>query len=237
MITDSTSTGAIATTADHTGPTRVRVAAVALAAAAATVAVLLTTSPWGERLDSSAEEIVRYQDLLAVRGGASTGMLVDGFAYAVIAISLSLGVLHLVSRRGGVAALIGAVLTTAGGILFAIGAGGFATFAWFATAPRLSAGAGPSLVAYANDHPGHLLGADMAGFLTYTVGSLIMCAALIRARAVAWVAVVAFVVVTLAQFAMPAGTDLLSYLQITQMAMLVGFAVVIWRRAGHRSFG
>jgi hypothetical protein len=45
------------------------------------------------------------------------------------------------------------------------------------------------------------------------------------------VAVILFVVLTLAQFAMPAGNNLLNYLQIAQMAMLVGFAVVVWRRA------
>lgn len=231
MITDSTPSDTVATAADRTGSARPRVAAVALAASAATVAALLAAPPWGDRLDSSSDELLRYKDLIAVRGAASVGMLVDGFAYAVIAITLSLGVLHLVRSRGGVAALIGTVLTTAGGILFALGAGGFATFAWFATAPGLSAGAGPSLIDYANAHVGHLIGADMAGFLSFTLGTLLLSAALVRARAVPVVAVILFIVVTLAQFAMPTGTDLLDYLQIAQMAILVGFAFVVWRRA------
>jgi len=232
MITNPTPIGAVATTEHHPqGSARPRVAAVALAVSAVTIAALLADPPWGDRLDSSADEFVNYQDLLVVRGSASTGMLVDGFAYAVIAITLGLGVLHLVRARGGVAALVGAALTAAGGILFAMGAGGFATFAWFASAPGLSDGAGPSLVAYANHQPGYLIGIDMAGFITYTLGTLVMAAAVIRARAVPVVAASLFVVITLAQFAMPAGNNLLNYLQIAQMAMLVGFAVVVWRRA------
>jgi hypothetical protein len=214
-----------------TGSARIRVAAAALAASAATIAVLLAAPPWGDRLDSSSDDFLDYDKLLEVRDAAWAGMLVDGFAYAVIALTLSLGVLHLVRSRGRVAALVGAVLTTAGGILFAMGAGAFATFAWFATAPGLPHGAGRSLVDYANDHVGHVIGIDMAGFVVYTLGTLVLSAAVIRARAVPVVAVVVFVLVTLAQFVMPAGNDVLNYLQIASMALLVSFAAVVWRRA------
>lgn len=217
--------------------TRQRVAAVALAASSATIAMLLAAPPWGGRLDSSAEKFVNYQDLLAVRDGAWAGMLIDGFAYAVLALALGLGVLHLVRARGAVTALVGAVLTIAGGILFAIGAGAFATFVWFATAPGLSEGAGPSLVDYANGQVGHLIGADMAGFLSYTLGTLVMSVAVIRARAIPVVAVALFIVLTLAQFAMPSGHDVLSYLQIAQLVMLIVFAVTVWRRAGEPTVG
>jgi hypothetical protein len=210
---------------------RIRVAAAALAASAATIAGLLAFPPWGDRLDSSSDEFVNYQDLLEVRDGAWAGMLVDGFAYAVIALTLSLGVLHLARSRGRVPALVGAVLTTAGGILFAMGAGAFATFSWFVTAPGLAEDAGPSLVDYANDHVGHLIGVDMVGFVTFTLGTLVLSAALIRARAVPAVGVIVFVLLTLAQFVMPAGNDVLSYLQIATMVLLVGFAAVVWRRA------
>lgn len=97
---------------------------------------------------------------------------------------LGLGVLHLARGRGRVAALTGATLTTAGGILLAMGATAFATLAWFVTADRLAGGAGQSLVDYANDHPGHLIGPNTAGFLLSTVGVLVLAAALFRARAV-----------------------------------------------------
>jgi hypothetical protein len=229
-----TTTSAVSTDAGPvalpTGTVRIRVAAGALAVAAATVSALLATKPWGDRLDSGADDFLVYDKLLEVRDAAWATMLVDGFAYAVVGITLGLGALHLARTRGRVAALVGAVLTTAGGILFAMGAGAFATFAWFATEPGLPRGAGRALVDYANDHVGHVVGVDMAGFVTFTLGTLVLSAALIRARAVPVVAVGIFIVLTLAQFVMPVGHDLLNYLQIAMMAMLVGFAAVVWRR-------
>ena len=219
------------TTADQTSTARIRVAAAALAGSAATIGVLLATKPWGDRLDSSSDEVLDYDQLLEVRDAAWASMLVDGFAYAVIGLTLGLGVLHLARGRGRVAALVGAVLTTAGGILFAMGAGAFATFAWFATAPGLPDDAGRSLVDYANDHIGHVIGADMAGFLVFTLGSLVLSAAVVRARVVPAPAVIVFVLATLAQFAIPTGNDVLNYVQIGTMALLIGFAAVVWRRA------
>ena len=210
---------------------RTRVAAAALAASAATVGVLLATTPWGDRLDSSSDDVLSYDRLLDVRDAAWSSMLLDSFAYAVVGLTVGLGVLHLVRAKGRVAALVGAVLTTAGGILFAMGGAAFATVVWFITADGLSEGAGPSLVDYANDHVAHVIGADMAGFLLYTLGVLTLSAAVIRARAIPVVAVGVFVVLTLAQFAVPSGTEVLNYLQIVQLLMLAGFAAVVWRRA------
>ena len=137
---------------------RTRVAAAALATSAATVSVLLATTPWGDRLDSSSDEVLSYDKLLDVREAAWSSMLLDSFAFAVIGLTLGLGVLHLVRSKGRVAALVGAVLTTAGGILFAMGGAAFATVGWFVSAEGLPDGAGQSLVDYANDNPGHLMG-------------------------------------------------------------------------------
>lgn len=86
------------------------------------------------------------------------------------------------------------------GILFAMGGTAFATVGWFITADGLPRGAGQSLVDYANDHPGHLIGPNMAGFLLSTIGALVLSAALIRARAVSVPAVIIYVVLTLVQF-------------------------------------
>jgi hypothetical protein len=211
-------------------PGRIRVAAAALAASAATVSVLLATTPWGDRLDSSSDEVLSYDKLLDVREAAWASMLVDSFAFAVIGLTLGLGVLHLARSKGRVAALVGAALTTVGGILFAMGGAAFATVVWFITADGLSDGAGPSLVDYANDNVGHLMGVDMAGFVLTTVGSLVLAAALIRARAVPLPAVVVYILLTLFQFA-PLPGRALDFLQIAMMVLLIGFAAVVWRRA------
>jgi hypothetical protein len=231
MTTISPTLAADAVTHARAGAGRIRLAAAALLASSATVAVLLVTKPWGDRLDTSSDEFVSYDDLLNVRDAAWSGMLLDGFAFAVIGLTLSLGVLHLARGRGRTAALVGAVLTTAGGILFAMGAATFATFGWFATAGDLPDGAGRSLVDYANDHPGHLVGTDMAGFVVFTLGTLVLSAAVIRAKVVPIYAVVVFLLLTVALFVMPAASLALDVLQIAQMALLIGFAAVVWRRA------
>ena len=208
---------------------RIRLTAAALAASAATVVVLLATTPWGDRLDSGADTILTYDKLLAVRDAAWPAMLLDSFAFAVIGLTLGLGVLHLARAQGRIAALLGAALTTTGGILFAMGATAFATFAWFITADGLPRGAGQSLVDYANDHPGHLIGPNTAGFLLITIGALVLSVALIRARAVPVPALIAFIVLTLAQFAgLPGRT--MDFIQIAMMMLVIGFAAVIWRR-------
>jgi hypothetical protein len=219
-----------------TGSGRIRLTAAALAASAASAVVLLSTTPWGDRLDSGADKILTYDTLLDVRDAAWPSMLLDSFAFAVIGLTLGLSVLHLASHRGRTAALIGAVLTTAGGILFAMGGAAFATFTWFVTADGLPGGAGESLVAYANDHPGHLIGLNMVGFLMTTIGALVLSAALIRARAVPVPAVATYVVLTLGQFTGLSGRTL-DFLQIAMMMLLIGFAAVIWRRARVQAFG
>jgi hypothetical protein len=217
-------------TAPSPGPTRLRVAAVALGASAATISVLLATTPWGDRLDSSSDDVLNYGNLVKVHDAVWPSMLVDGFAFAVIGLTVGLGVLHLVRGRGRVAALVGAVLTTAGGVLFAMGAVGFATIGWFASARELSDGTGQSLVDFANDNPGHLMGPDMAGFLLTAVGSLVLAAALIRSRALPVIAVVTYILLVLAQFSGIPGRAM-DFLQIAMMLGLIGFAAVLWRRA------
>ena len=215
---------------NETGSGRVRLTAAALAASSATVIVLLATTPWGDRLDSGADAILIYDTLLDGRDVAWPSMLLDAFAFAVIGLTVGLGVLHLARGKGRVAALLGAALSTAGGILFAMGGTAFATLVWFISADGLPRGAGQSLVDYANDHPGHLVGPSIAGFLLTTIGALVLSVALIRARAVPVPAVIVYIVLTLVQFIGPQGRTL-DVLQISMMGLLIGFASAIWRRA------
>ncbi len=212
---------------DSVSATRIRVVAGALGAAAATVAGLLVTTPWGDRYDSGADEVIAYDSLRAVADGAWIGMLADGLAFAVLGISLGLVVCHLARGRGRFAALLGALLATVGGILFAMGGLSFATLTWFAS--KVGEDVGRPLVDYANDNPGHLLGATMAGFLLFTVAQLTLATALFRARALPVAAVAAYVLLVLAQFA-PLPGRALDFLQIAMMALLVALAVTVLRR-------
>jgi hypothetical protein len=207
--------------------TRIRVVAGALGAAAVTVAALLIRPPWGDRYDSGADEVVAYETLPAAPDGSWTGMLADGLAFAVLGISLSLVVCHLVRGRGRFAALLGALSATVGGILFAMGGLSFATFIWFAS--RVPEDVGRTLVDYANDNSGHLLGATMAGFLLVTVGQLTLATAIFRARAVPAAGVAVYVLLVLAQFA-PLPGRALDLLQIVMMALYAALAVAVLRR-------
>jgi hypothetical protein len=173
---------------------------------------------------------LNYGNVVTVQDAAWPSMLLDGFAYAVIGLTLGLGVLHLARDRGRVVALVGAVITTAGGVLFAMGAAALATIVWFAGADGLSDGTGQALVDFANDHPGHLMGPAMVGFLLTMIGSLVLCSALIRARALPVYAVVLYVLLTLAQFTGIPGRAM-DLLQIAMMLVLLGFAAVLWRRS------
>jgi hypothetical protein len=214
------------------GAGRIRVLAVALAASALTILAILVNPPWGDRIDTSKDDFLKYDDLQAVRDAAWAGLLVDGFAFAVLGLTVGLATLHLVRTRGRITAMVGSVLTTAGGIAFAMGSLGFATFTWFATSSGLSEDAGRSLVAYGNDHIGRVIGAVFAGFVLYTLGTLFLATALLRARTVPVPAVVAYLLLVVAQFLpfVPAtrGVDLV---QIAMMALLTAYAVVVWRRA------
>jgi len=227
MITTSHPSPSLAPAVAPGSASRIRVVAGALGAAALTVAALLVTTPWGDRYDSGAEEVLDYDGLAAVRDGAWTGMLADGFAFAVLGLTLGLVTCHLVRGRGRVAALVGALLATAGGILFAMGGMSFATLTWFASG--VSEDVGRPLVDYANDHTGHLLGATMAGFFLFTVGGLVLATALFRARAVPVAGVSAYVLLVVAQFA-PVPGRTLDYLQIAMMALFVALAVKVLRR-------
>ncbi len=99
MTTPRTRTTAVPTTSAGS-TTRIRVVAGALGAASLTVAGLLITTPWGERHDSSADEVLSYDSLAAVRDGAWAGMLADGLAFGVLGLTLGLVVCHLVARPG-----------------------------------------------------------------------------------------------------------------------------------------
>ena len=173
---------------------RHRVVAAGLGLGAVVLAGLLVTTPWGER------NAIGYDDIAPLRDPAWAGMFADSLAFAVVAITASLVVLAQVRTRGRVLGLVGAVAAFLGGVLFAMGSYAFAAFAWYATSNAVPPNSGRALMAYSADHPEHLRAPAMAGFLLYTIGSLLLSAALIRGRAVPVAGPVAFIVLTLAQF-------------------------------------
>jgi hypothetical protein len=211
-------------------PGRVRLVAAALAAASVTLAVLVVTHPWGERLDSSADEVLSYDRVADLSAAAWPAMLADVLCFGVIAVCLAIGTAHLVRGRGRIAATVGGVLVVLGGLLSAMGSFAFTTVVYFAS--ELPEGSGRDLVDTANDDVAHLLGVEMAGFLLFTLGSLALAAALLRGHVVPRLAVAAFVVLTVGLFA-ATGTAL-DVVQAAQVLLAGALAVPLWRSAALR---
>ena len=161
-------------------------------------------------------------------------ILIDALAFAVVGISLSIVVCGLARARGAVWATVGAVVTTLGGIALAMGEFGFAALSWYATdTDAVSVTEGTKLLDYSVDHPEHGMVVQMAGFLLFTVGSILLLVALMRARSVPlWLPIVALVLIV-AQFS-PVPGRVLDFIQVAFMALLVVLAWLFHREASVR---
>jgi len=196
-----TTTAPVTSFTDHAEPAqpgRIRLVAAVLAAASVTLAALVVTHPWGERLDSSAEDVFTYGYVVDNHANAWPAMLADVIAFGLIAFCVAIGAVHLVRGRGRTAATVGAALVVLGGLLSAMGSFAFTTILYFVA--ELPEESGRALTDTANDDVKHLLGVEMAGFLLFTLGSLVLAFALFRSRAVPRLAVGLFVLLTIALF-------------------------------------
>lgn len=228
-----TTTAPVTPITDHAEPVhpgRIRLVAATLAAASLTLAALVLTHPWGERLDSSADDVLAYDHIVDNHANAWPAMLVDILAFGLIAVCLAIGVAHLVRGRGRTLATVGGALVVLGGLLSAMGSFAFTTVLYFVA--EMPEGAGQELVDTANDDVTHLLGVEMAGFLLFTLGSLVLAAALVRGRAVPRLAVAAFVVLTVGLF-VATGTAL-DIVQAAQVLLAGAVAIPLLRSAARR---
>jgi hypothetical protein len=207
---------------------RTTLVASALAVSAAAVASVLLWHPWPVR------DRFGYGDIAPVRDGMFTGIVIDALAFAVLGVALSLAVCMLVRSRGAVWAAVGAVLTALGGIAFAMGAFAFASLAWYATdTTAIPVESGTEFLKYAVDNPQHGMVLQMAGFLLFTLGSITLFIALIRARTVpVWLPITFFVLVV-AQFT-PVPSRVLDFIQVALMALLVVLAWMVHRETSAR---
>ncbi|GIJ73436.1 hypothetical protein [Virgisporangium ochraceum] len=196
-----------------TGRGRVALLSALLALGAVVVAAMVLWQPWGER------DAFSYSDLAPNRDAGWLGSVLDGLALGVVGVTAGLVVCLLVPARGAAWATVGALLTGLGGVAFAAGIVAAGTVFWYATEPAaIPADAGTALLSFAEDNPGHLMGLQMAGFLLFTIGSLVLMAALWRARSVPRWLPVAFLVLTVGVFAL--GGVALDVVQAAQMLVL-----------------
>ena len=193
---------------------RTLLVAATLALAAGVVAVVLLFRPWPVR------NSFLYEELAPVRDAIWTAILVDAVAFATIGISLSLVVCLLVTGRGARLANVGAIVTTLGGVLFAMGAFAFAAMTWYVTdSAALPVADGTRLLEYAVANPEHVLLPQMLGFLLFTAGTLILAAAMFRSGSVSRWLPIAIVVMTVAQFAVH--DRALDFVQIGTVVVLI----------------
>jgi len=203
-------------------------AAATLAVGAAVVAAVLLFRPWPVR------NSFVFGEIAPIRDGIWTSIFVDSLAFAAVAIGLALVVSQLTPARGGALANLGAIVVTLGGVLFAMGAFAFAAFAWYVTDPAvLPAADGARLLDYAVANPEHVMIPQALGFLLYTLGTVVLALALVRARTVPRWLPIAVIGLTIAQFI--AHDRLLDLVQVATMATLVILAAmaVRFRRSAH----
>ena len=193
-----------------------------LAVSAVVVATVLLFRPWPVR------NSFLYEELAPVRDAIWTSILVDSLAFAAVAIGLSLVVAQLTPTRGSLLANVGAVVATIGGVMFAMGAFAFAMFTWYVTDPAvLPVADGTRLLDYAVANPEHGMLLQMGGFLLYTVGTLFLAGALLRAGSTPRWLPIAVIALTIAQFA--TRERVLDFVQIAAMTMLVILAALALR--------
>jgi hypothetical protein len=208
------------------GTSRARnvIVAATLALGAAAVATVLLFRPWPVR------NSFLYHELAPVRDGIWTSIVIDSLAFVAVAIGLSLVVAQLTRTRGASLANVGAVVATAGGVMFAMGAFAFASLVWYATDPAaLPTADGTRLLEYAVANPEHGMLLQMGGFLLYTLGTLVLAVALIRAGSVPRWLPIAMIVLIIAQFA--TSDRVLDFVQIAAMTLLVILAALVLRRS------
>jgi hypothetical protein len=206
---------------------RAAIVSAALTVGAATVAAVVLLQPWGGRNE------LAYGDIAPHRDAAWLGAVADGLGIAVVAIGLALAVCMLAPTRGSTLANIGAVVAGIGGAAFCAGQTAFGSIAWYATDTHvLSTDAGTSLLKYVVDNPGHGMAEAMAGFLLYSIGSLLLMGALWRARSVPRWLPVAYLVLTIGVF-LSFGV-VANIVQAAQTLSLVVVAYSLVRSAGRR---
>lgn len=223
-VTDLSTNGASSGDAStrRTRQMRDHLSAIPLIVAGVVLAIIMLIVPWGERNQ------IDYDSLAPIRESMWIGIALDSLMIASLGVGLALVVCRLVATRGARLAEVGAVLSIAGAICFAMGMYFFGSLAWYATDTAvLDPVAGAAIMDAAISSPGHGMLLQPIGFLTHTLGIVVLCAALIRSRALPlWLPVAIIVVTILVMFAPNSVKD---YVQALHMLLLAGVGVLFLR--------
>ena len=208
---------------------RVTAVAVALTLGSSLVISMLLWHPWPDRDDIS------YGAFAPIRDTAWLGLILDSIGYATAGIALGVAVCLLVRERGAFTATMGAALVALGGALFAAGSYSLGVLGWYATATdAIPVASGTSLMTYVDHNLAHVAAMEIAGFLMFNIGLLLLAVALRRSSSVPGWLPIALGVLTVAQFVVPP-TRALDILQSVHMATFIAVAWFLRRTVDGRS--
>jgi len=112
---------------------------------------------------------------------------------------------------------------------FAAGIYAYFNLAWYATEPNaIPASAGSALMSYVADNPVHLAALQAPGLFLFSLGALLLAAALWRSSAAARWVPVALVIVAIAQFLTP--STALDFVQAAMVIPFLGIAWLLWQK-------
>lgn len=100
------------------------------------------------------------------------------------ACAVALAGMLLAPARGARWATVGGSCIWLGAAIYAVGVGGWAAVYYFGTDPTLAPGTAAALIDHVNDDTARMLAVPIGGALLVTLGSLLLCVALWRARTV-----------------------------------------------------
>lgn len=194
--------------------TTVRITILALVLGTTAVAAAVAGVFWPE--PEGGGETYSYADIAPDRG-LWWGLLCGLAVVAVVNVTLqAVATMFLVRGRGSVWATVGGSLMWLGIASQATGVAGWASAYFYPTDPSLEKSVGSAVIEAANDDQGHLFAFLIAGALLVTLGIVLQCVGLFRARVVpVWVPIaLLFTVIT---FIVP-GSDALGLVTSVPMA-------------------
>jgi hypothetical protein len=222
-VTAATAAPSPVLTAGVFSAVRIRIVQVMLTTGSLAVIGFLLVRPGAERADRS------YAAVSAGRDAAWTGHLIERLGYGLAGFGLALATCVIVRHRGAVWANVGAVMVALGGVLFAAVGYAIGVLDWYVTATdAVPTPSGTALLTYVENNPARLAGADVAGFLLLTLGSLLISVALWRSGVVPKALPAVIAALTLAQFVLPQN-GVMDVGQALLMASFVAVAAFVGR--------
>lgn len=194
---------------------------------AVALSVVLYAKPIG-----NGDGLPNYAAIAGMRGYVWGFFLVAGVQLVVGACAAALAAWLLVPGRGAAWATVGGSLVWLGAAIYGVGIGGWATVYYFGTDPgALDPATATRLIDHVNDDTARMLAVPIGGALLVALGSMVLAAALWRARTVPrWVPVVG-IVTAITGIVIPPDTVAGIIAEAASSATTIALGWYAWRRS------